>query len=158
MLETLRTGLIDAVQVIYNIFDQAPEDELFPLCRELDIAVIARVPFDEGTLTGTLTKDTRWPEGDWRNTLLRAREPRRQRRARRGPPAARPRRHDDARAGAALHPRAEPTVWTGHPRHAEAQRTSRPTSPPATASGSTPSCMEQLKAHRWDRTPTEWSQ
>ena len=66
-LRTLRTGLIDAVQVIYNIFDQAPEDELFPLCRELDVAVIARVPFDEGSLTGTLTTETTWPEGDWRN-------------------------------------------------------------------------------------------
>jgi aryl-alcohol dehydrogenase-like predicted oxidoreductase len=67
VLRTLRTGLIDAVQVIYNVFDQAPEDELFPLCRELNVAVIARVPFDEGSLTGTLTKDSRWPEGDWRN-------------------------------------------------------------------------------------------
>lgn len=66
-LATLRTGLIDAVQVIYNLFDQAPEDHLFPLCRELQTAVIARVPFDEGTLTGTLTLDSRWPEGDWRN-------------------------------------------------------------------------------------------
>lgn len=63
----LKTGLIDAIQVIYNIFDQNPEDELYPLCRELNIAVIARVPFDEGSLTGTLTKDSRWPEGDWRN-------------------------------------------------------------------------------------------
>ncbi|HWG46413.1 MAG TPA: aldo/keto reductase [Gemmataceae bacterium] len=70
VLRTLRTGLIDAVQVIYNIFDQAPEDELFPLCRELKIAVIARVPFDEGTLTGALTKESRWPEGDWRNTYF----------------------------------------------------------------------------------------
>jgi aryl-alcohol dehydrogenase-like predicted oxidoreductase len=70
VLETLKTGLIDSVQVIYNIFDQSPEDELFPLCRELDIAVIARVPFDEGTLTGTLTRDSRWPEGDWRNTYF----------------------------------------------------------------------------------------
>jgi aryl-alcohol dehydrogenase-like predicted oxidoreductase len=69
-LRTLRTGLIDAVQVIYNIFDQAPEDELFPLCRELDIGVIARVPFDEGSLTGTLTKDSKWPEGDWRNSYF----------------------------------------------------------------------------------------
>jgi aryl-alcohol dehydrogenase-like predicted oxidoreductase len=69
-LQTLRTGLIDAVQVIYNIFDQAPEDELFPLCRELDVAVIARVPFDEGTLTGTLTRESRWPEGDWRNSYF----------------------------------------------------------------------------------------
>ena len=50
-----KTGLIDSVQVVYNIFDQAPEDELFPYCQEHDIAVIARVPFDEGSLTGTLT-------------------------------------------------------------------------------------------------------
>jgi aryl-alcohol dehydrogenase-like predicted oxidoreductase len=62
--------LIDAVQVIYNIFDQNPEDELFPACREMDVGVIARVPFDEGTLTGTLTKDSKWPEGDWRNTYF----------------------------------------------------------------------------------------
>jgi aryl-alcohol dehydrogenase-like predicted oxidoreductase len=66
-LQAVRSGLIDAVQVIYNIFDQNPEDELFPACAEKDVAVIARVPFDEGTLTGTLTKDSKWPEGDWRN-------------------------------------------------------------------------------------------
>jgi len=66
-VRALRTGLIDAVQVVYNIFDQAPEDELFPLCRDLGIAVIARVPFDEGTLTGTLAPDTTWPDGDFRN-------------------------------------------------------------------------------------------
>ncbi len=69
-LQTIRTGIIDAVQVIYNIFDQAPEDELFPLCQELDVAVIARVPFDEGTLTGTLNKESSWPKGDWRNTYF----------------------------------------------------------------------------------------
>ncbi len=69
-LETVRTGMVDAVQVIYNIFDQAPEDELFPLCDERGIGVIARVPFDEGTLTGNLTKDSRWPEGDWRNSYF----------------------------------------------------------------------------------------
>jgi len=67
VLDTLETGLIDAVQVIYNIFDQNPEDELFPRCEQLGVAVIARVPFDEGSLTGTLTKESRWPEGDWRN-------------------------------------------------------------------------------------------
>ena len=67
VLRALRTGLIDAVQVVYNVFDQAPEDALFPACRELGVAVIARVPFDEGTLTGTLTPDTTWPEGDFRN-------------------------------------------------------------------------------------------
>ena len=66
----VKTGLIDSVQVIYNIFDQNPEDELFPACREMKVAVIARVPFDEGTLTGTLTKESKWPEGDWRNTYF----------------------------------------------------------------------------------------
>jgi aryl-alcohol dehydrogenase-like predicted oxidoreductase len=69
-IRAVRSGQIDAVQVIYNIFDQNPEDELFPACREMDVAVIARVPFDEGTLTGTLTKDSTWPEGDWRNTYF----------------------------------------------------------------------------------------
>ena len=69
-LRAVRSGQIDAVQVIYNIFDQNPEDELFPACREMNVAVIARVPFDEGTLTGTLTKDSKWPEGDWRNTYF----------------------------------------------------------------------------------------
>jgi aryl-alcohol dehydrogenase-like predicted oxidoreductase len=61
-----RSGLIDAVQVIYNIFDQAPEDELLPACAEHEVAVIARVPFDEGTLTGQLTAETTFPADDWR--------------------------------------------------------------------------------------------
>jgi len=69
-IEALKTGLIDAVQVIYNIFDQAPKDELFPLCEEMDIATIARVPFDEGNLTGNITKESTWPEGDWRGTYF----------------------------------------------------------------------------------------
>ncbi|HXH07470.1 MAG TPA: aldo/keto reductase [Vicinamibacterales bacterium] len=67
VLEALETGLVDSVQVVYNLFDQAPEDRLFPACQRLGIAVIARVPFDEGSLTGTLTPDARWPAGDWRN-------------------------------------------------------------------------------------------
>jgi len=66
-IQALRTGLIDAVQVVYNIFDQAPEDELFPVCQELGVAVIARVPFDEGSLTGTMTVNDTWPDSDWRN-------------------------------------------------------------------------------------------
>jgi aryl-alcohol dehydrogenase-like predicted oxidoreductase len=69
-VKAVRSGLIDSVQVIYNIFDQNPEDELFPACDEMDVAVIARVPFDEGTLTGTLTKESKWPESDWRNTYF----------------------------------------------------------------------------------------
>lgn len=69
-VRAVRSGLIDAVQVIYNIFDQNPEDELFPACQEMDVAVIARVPFDEGSLTGNLTPDSHWPEGDWRNSYF----------------------------------------------------------------------------------------
>jgi len=66
-LKALATGLVDSVQVVYNIFVQDPERELFPICRERGVAIIARVPFDEGSLTGTLTRDMTWPEGDWRN-------------------------------------------------------------------------------------------
>ena len=69
-VRAVRTGQIDSVQVIYNIFDQNPEDDLFPACEEMNVAVIARVPFDEGTLTGTLTRDSKWPESDWRNTYF----------------------------------------------------------------------------------------
>jgi aryl-alcohol dehydrogenase-like predicted oxidoreductase len=65
-IKAIRTGLVDVVQVIYNIFDQAPEDELFPVCRELNIGVIARVPLDEGSLGGKMTLETRFPAGDWR--------------------------------------------------------------------------------------------
>lgn len=65
-IRALRTGLVDVVQVIYNLFDQAPEDELFPVCQELNIGVIARVPLDEGSLAGTLTLETKFPRDDWR--------------------------------------------------------------------------------------------
>ncbi len=65
--KAFKTGLIDSVQVVYNIFDQDAADELFPMCHELGIAVIVRVPFDEGSLTGALTPDTTWPQGDFRN-------------------------------------------------------------------------------------------
>jgi len=67
VIRALDTGLVDAVQVVYNIFDQAPEDVLFPYCQAHDIAIIARVPFDEGSLTGALTPESRWPDGDFRN-------------------------------------------------------------------------------------------
>src|SRR5205085_1382142 len=69
-LRALRTRLVDAVQVIYNIFDQSPEDELFPLCANMGIGVIARVPLDEGSLGGKLTAETTFPEGDWRRNYF----------------------------------------------------------------------------------------
>jgi aryl-alcohol dehydrogenase-like predicted oxidoreductase len=65
-LEIIRTGLIDTVQVIYNIFDQSPERNLFPLCQSENIGVLARVPLDEGALTGNITPQTKFPEGDFR--------------------------------------------------------------------------------------------
>src|SRR2546426_6163588 len=66
VVKAIRTGLVDVVQVIYNIFDQAPEDELFPVCHELNVGVIARVPLDEGSLSGALTPQTKFPPNDWR--------------------------------------------------------------------------------------------
>jgi aryl-alcohol dehydrogenase-like predicted oxidoreductase len=66
-IKALHTGLVDAVQVIYNIFDQNPEDKLFPVCQQLNVGVIARVPLDEGSLGGKMTAETRFPESDWRS-------------------------------------------------------------------------------------------
>jgi aryl-alcohol dehydrogenase-like predicted oxidoreductase len=65
-IRAIRAGLVDAVQVIYNVFDQNPEDELFPICEEYNIGVIARVPLDEGSLGGKMTRATTFPDGDWR--------------------------------------------------------------------------------------------
>jgi len=70
VLKALDTGLVDSVQVIYNIFDQSPEDELFAYCQKNGIGVIVRVPFDEGSLTGKITPDTTFPEGDFRNVYV----------------------------------------------------------------------------------------
>lgn len=69
-LDLIRTGLIDTVQVIYNIYDQMPARNLFPLCREHNIGVIARVPFDEGALTGRINQDTVFPPGDFRESYF----------------------------------------------------------------------------------------
>jgi aryl-alcohol dehydrogenase-like predicted oxidoreductase len=65
-MQAIQTGLVDAVQVIYNIFDQAPEDQVFPLCEKMGVGVIARVPLDEGGLSGKLSDETRFPPTDWR--------------------------------------------------------------------------------------------
>lgn len=156
VLRTLRTGLIDAVQVIYNLFDQAPEDELFPLCQERNVAVIARVPFDEGTLTGMLTTESRWPEGDWRNSYfvpanLRASVERAERLRPLVP------------AGSTMPEMAlrfilsNPDVATvipgmRKPVHVRANLAASDVGPLAA------DLLAPLKPHRWDRTPNEWSQ
>lgn len=156
VVRTLRTGLVDAVQVIYNVFDQAPEDELFPICRELNVGVIARVPFDEGTLTGNLSLDTKFPEGDWRNGYfnpenLRASVEHAEKLRPLVPPGM-------TMAELALRwILQEPTVSTVIPgmrkiRNVEANV--------ATSDGLAldPALMARLREQRWDRTPTEWSQ
>jgi len=70
-IETGKTGYIDSYQVIFNLFDQSPIDQLFPFCEEQNIAVIARVPLDEGSLSGNIKPDTEFPRGDWRNNYFR---------------------------------------------------------------------------------------
>jgi aryl-alcohol dehydrogenase-like predicted oxidoreductase len=67
----IETGAVDTVQVIYNVFDQSPEDRLLPACQERDVGVIVRVPFDEGSLTGRITPDTTFEVGDFRNDYFR---------------------------------------------------------------------------------------
>ncbi|MDP4223785.1 MAG: aldo/keto reductase [Bacteroidota bacterium] len=155
-VKAVKSGLADAVQVIYNIFDQNPMDELFPACREMNVAVIARVPFDEGSLTGTLTKDSKWPYGDWRNTyfvpenLISSVE------------------HADALKplvpkGMTMPEMAlrfilgEPTVSTIIPgmRKPKHVRTNLAASDAGLLSSS---LMKELGKHRWDRTPKRWSQ
>lgn len=156
VLATLETGHIDAVQVIYNIFDQAPEDRLFPACERLKVAIIARVPFDEGTLTGNLRKDTRWPEGDWRNSYF--------------VPENLNASVDHAEALRPLVPEgmsmaemalrfilSNPAVATVIPgmrklRHVDANIAA------SDGSGLPADLVDKLRAHRWDREPTEWSQ
>jgi aryl-alcohol dehydrogenase-like predicted oxidoreductase len=112
-------GLVDSVQVIYNIFDQAPEDELFPACRENGVAVIARVPFDEGSLIGNLTSSPRGRRATGAATYFVPENLEPSRRPRRRPQAARAGGHDDGRDGPPLHP-LEPGREHGHPGHAQA--------------------------------------
>jgi aryl-alcohol dehydrogenase-like predicted oxidoreductase len=155
-LRTIATGRIDSVQVIYNIFDQAPEDELFPACREHNIAVIARVPFDEGTLTGTLTRESRWPEGDWRNTYFVPENliPSVEHAAALKPlvPA------DMTMAAMALrfildNPDVSTTIPGMRTPERVAENTAVSDAPPL------PDALRaQLRGHRWDRQPTAWSQ
>ncbi len=77
-LDLIRTGLCDSVQVVYNIFDQSPNDHLLPLAKELNIGVLARVPLDEGALTGTITEDTEFEKGEFRDWYFRGRDRKKQ--------------------------------------------------------------------------------
>jgi aryl-alcohol dehydrogenase-like predicted oxidoreductase len=149
-------GYADAVQVIYNIFDQNPEDALFPVCKMKDAAVIARVPFDEGTLTGTLTLDSKWPAGDWRNTYF----------------------VPENLKSSVVHAEAlRPLIPAGHTMPEIALRfiLANPVvatiipgmrkiknveaNVAASDAGALPADLQKkLRGHRWDRNPTSWSQ
>lgn len=156
VLNTLRTGLIDTVQVIYNIFDQAPEDQLFPLCRELDIGIIARVPFDEGTLTGTLTENTVFPKNDWRSTYF---VPENLKSSVAHANAVRPL----IPAGMTMPELALRFILANDDVHTiipGMRQTRHVTANTAVSDGKklTKELLNKLKEQRWDRSPTEWSQ
>jgi aryl-alcohol dehydrogenase-like predicted oxidoreductase len=155
-VRAVREGVVDAVQVIYNIFDQNPEDELFPACREKDVAVIARVPFDEGSLTGTLTLESRWPKGDWRNTYF-VKENLKNSVAR--AEALRPFLHDDLTMPEMalrfiLNNGDVSTIIPGMRKRANVEANLA-----ASDKGPLPLQLHsELRKHRWDRKPTKWSQ
>jgi aryl-alcohol dehydrogenase-like predicted oxidoreductase len=70
-IRLVESGHVDTVQVIYNVFDQSPEDELFEATERAGVGVIARVPLDEGSLTGRIRPETEFPDGDFRNVYFR---------------------------------------------------------------------------------------
>ena len=155
-VRAVRSGLVDAVQVIYNIFDQNPEDELFPACREKDVAVIARVPFDEGSLTGTLTLQSSWPKSDWRSTYfvpenLKASVARAE--------ALKPLLSD----GMTMPEMALRFILNNCDVHTiipgMRKRKNVESNIAASDKGQLPAQLHaQLRSHRWVRTPTQWSQ
>jgi len=155
-IRAVRAGFVDAVQVIYNIFDQNPEDELFPACREKEVAVIARVPFDEGSLAGTLTLTSTWPAGDWRNTYFVAEN---LKSSVAHADALKPLLRDgmnmpEMALRFILNNKDVATVIPGmrKTRHVEGNLA-------ASAKGPLPAVLHaELRRHRWDRTPTAWSQ
>ncbi len=156
VLRALRTGLVDAVQVIYNVFDQAPEDELFGVCRELDVGVIARVPFDEGTLTGRLTKKSSFPKNDWRRTYFVPENL--------VPSVIRANRLKTlVPTGSTLPEMAlrfilsESTVSATIPGMRKISHVEQNIAV-SDGRGLSKSLLDELRKHRWDRRPTSWSQ
>ncbi len=155
-VKAVRSGLIDAVQVIYNIFDQNPDDELFPACMDMGVAVIARVPFDEGTLTGNLTLESKWPEGDWRNSYFVPEN------LRSSVEHAEPLKElipngmtmAEMALRFILNEESVSTIIPGMRKiaHVEANLAASESGPLE------PDLHQELKKHRWDREPTAWSQ
>jgi aryl-alcohol dehydrogenase-like predicted oxidoreductase len=155
-VKTVRSGWVDAVQVIYNIFDQNPEDELFPACREMGVGVIARVPFDEGTLTGTLTLESRWPSGDWRNTYFVAENLKTSvaRADRLKPLIPEGMTLPEMALRFILNNPGVSTIIPGMRKQSHVQSNLA-----ASNAGPLPEGLHiALRGHRWDRSPTDWSQ
>jgi aryl-alcohol dehydrogenase-like predicted oxidoreductase len=155
-VKAVRSGLVDAVQVIYNIFDQAPEDELFPACRENGVAVIARVPFDEGSLIGSLTLQSTWPADDWRSTYFVPEN------------LESSVAHADAikplvPAGVTLAEMALRFILSNQDVSTVIPGMRKPSNVEANTAASEagplpPGLLSELRKHRWDRKPTNWSQ
>jgi len=154
-LAALATGLVDAVQVIYNVFDQAPEDELFGRCQADGIAVVVRVPYDEGSLAGTLTRDSRWPEGDFRNTYFGPENL--------GPTVDRVEALEKVVPDGMTLPELALRFVLAHPAVSvviPGMRTAvhvRANLAAGDAPPLDPGLLDELRGHRWDRTPTAWS-
>ena len=155
-IKAVKSGLIDSVQVLYNIFDQNSKDKLFPACREMDVAVIARVPFDEGSLTGTLTKESKWPEGDWRNTYFVPENliPSVERADTLKPLVPEGMTMSEMALRFILGEPAVSTIIPGmrKPIHAKSNLATSDAGPLDAG------LMKELEKHRWDREPTKWSQ
>lgn len=155
-LRSLQTGHFQAVQVIYNIFDQSPEEQLFPLCEKLNIGIIARVPFDEGSLTGTLTKDTVFPEGDWRASYFVPQNlfPTVERVEKLKTVLPSGMTLSELALRFILQHKNVSTIIPGM-RSEKNVRANMTTSDGIRLDES---LIQKLKEHRWDRTPTKWSQ
>jgi aryl-alcohol dehydrogenase-like predicted oxidoreductase len=155
-LRAVLEGYADAVQVIYNIFDQNPEDALLPGCAMKDVGFIARVPFDEGTLTGTLTLDSKWPADDWRSTYF---VPENLKSSVEHAEALRPvipvgMTMAEMALRFILSNKNVSTIIPGM-RKIKNVETNVATSD---AGPLPPDLHKKLRAHRWDRNPTSWSQ
>ena len=146
----VKSGLISAIQVIFNIFDQAPADELFPLCRQEDVGVIVRVPFDEGSLTGRITPETVFDPDDWRNVYFQG-DRKQQVWERVGKLEALLGEEVNTLPELALRyclsPEAVTTVIPGMRSSRHAESNCRVSGKPALS----PALLEELKQHRWIR-------
>jgi len=149
-VKLIETGVVDTVQVIYNVFDQSPEDELFPACQEHDVGVIVRVPFDEGALTGRITSDTTFDEDDFRNDYFRG-DRKQQVYERVQAIVSELGVTDDEVAGVALrYVLSHPAVSTVIPGMRSVRNVERNIAV-ADGKGLSRDQVQALKAHRWDR-------